>query len=149
MLGICNGFQALTHLGVFDEELKGKVALTHNQSGRFMNRWVSLNVVGKSPYVKSIAKMELPIRHGEGRLVFENESIAASAFESGKCVMQYSENVNGAWNEIAALAVNEGRVMGMMPHPEAFWCNELHPTGNVSKGPLGTEIFKNAFECFK
>ena len=37
----------------------------------------------------------------------------------------------------------------MMPHPEAFWCNELHPESNLQKYPLGTEFFKNAFNYFK
>src|SRR3989344_6102667 len=54
-LGICNGFQIMTNLGI----LPG--ALTHNKNGKYLDRWVDLKVVGKSPWLKNIKTISLPI----------------------------------------------------------------------------------------
>ncbi len=151
LFGICNGFQVMTQLGVFKNEFGTEVALAHNQQGHFLDRWVRLQIIGKSIFTDKLLKngyreIELPIRHGEGRLQFLNETKATQAMESGACVLRYEEDVNGSWNKVAAITAYQGRVFGMMPHPEAFWCNELHPEKNIKNLPLGTMFFESAYE---
>lgn len=147
VLGICNGFQVLTRLGVFGPG----VVLTQNEQGHFIDRWVGLEISGKSIFTSrlkrmGVSRLELPIRHGEGRLLFKDDSAAQSAAASGQVVLRYETDINGAWNQTAALSTRNGRVMGLMPHPEAFWCEELHPSGNGHRVPLGIELFASAFE---
>jgi phosphoribosylformylglycinamidine synthase len=146
VLGICNGFQVLTRLGLFGNE----VTLAPNSGGSYLNRWVGLTLTGESAFTydwkrRGISRLEVPMRHGEGRLLFANEALAQSAWDSGQCVFQYDADVNGAWNRVAGLSSHGGRVLGLMPHPEAFWSAELHPWGETRPVPLGTVLFETAF----
>lgn len=140
VLGICNGFQVLTRLGFFGVG----AGLIQNKQGHFMNRWVELEIVGSSLFTDRLrsdgrVKLELPIRHGEGRLLFNGE-------RSCETVLRYSQDVNGAHDQIAGVSAYGGRVMGLMPHPEAFWTAELHPSSRWSGGvPLGVEFFRGAY----
>ncbi len=154
ILGICNGFQTLVQLGLFDDTFQTKCMLAHNENGRFMNKWVEMYVTGKSIFTRTfiqnkINQITLPVRHGEGRLLFADEQKAKLSFKDGTSVLQYTENVNGAFLNTAAIATRSGLIMGMMPHPEAFWCHELHPEKNPKKYPLGTIFFESAYEYFK
>jgi len=63
MIGICNGFQIMTNLGI----LPG--GLTYNKHGQYLDRWVDLEMKGISPWLKGIKKISLPIAHGEGHYV--------------------------------------------------------------------------------
>lgn len=140
VLGICNGFQVLTRLGVFG----AGAVLTQNKQGHFLNRWVGLEVTGSSIFTDGLksagcTRLELPIRHGEGRLIFNGERLAEP-------VLRYEEDVNGSFERIAALSAFGGKVMGLMPHPEAFWCEELYPWGAGRPLVLGVEMFRSAFE---
>jgi len=48
MIGICNGFQVLVKMGIlplFDGQFAQETTLTHNNSGRFENRWVHLRPI--------------------------------------------------------------------------------------------------------
>lgn len=147
VLGICNGFQVLTRLGVFG----GGVVLTQNEGGHFIDQWVGLELTGNSIFTESlkrqgVLRLELPMRHGEGRLVFADEKDALAAESSGSIVLRYERDVNGAWGRAAALSSHRGRVMGLMPHPEAFWSEELHPWGKERNVPLGVEMFRSAYK---
>ena len=66
VLGICNGFQIMTKLGILPEG-----SLIDNASGRFQCRWVKLkNAAPESPYLADLPDdFELPIAHAEGRFV--------------------------------------------------------------------------------
>ena len=151
LLGICNGFQVLTRLGVFG----ARVALTNNDHGCFLNRWVGMTLTGKSIFTdglhkSGVTRLAMPIRHGEGRLVFAEPEEARAFFDGGQCVLRYEEDVNGSWNQVAALSAYGGRVLGLMPHPEAFWTPELFPGhghnhNHNDESPLGTVLFQNAF----
>ncbi|MGE4232943.1 MAG: phosphoribosylformylglycinamidine synthase subunit PurQ [Bacteriovoracia bacterium] len=138
VLGICNGFQVLTRLGLFGSN----VALVENSAGRFINRWVGLEIVGDSVFTKGLSYLELPMRHGEGRLVKDKDFVRGVV-----PVFRYSEDVNGSFNQIAGLSSFEGRVLGLMPHPEAFWTKCLHPESKDL--PLGRVLFDNAFSYLK
>jgi phosphoribosylformylglycinamidine synthase subunit PurQ / glutaminase len=157
VLGICNGFQVLTQLGFLPFSNNGAprvVTLDHNSGGKFINRWTSLQVDkdGKSPFFQSLDTIELPIRHGEGRLRLAPDA-AEDTHEQVKnhCALRYAEDVNGSYDRIAALTNTKGTVLGLMPHPEAFVRFNQHPDWNRKKAsansaePAGLVILKNAF----
>jgi len=165
-IGICNGFQIMTNLGI----LPG--ALTYNKNGKYIDRWVDLKVGSsprpdgaKSPWLKNIKKISLPIAHGEGCYVIPKKEYAemkkkkqiAFSYEKGKiCKFQDLEkNPNGANYDIAGVLAYNGRVLGMMPHPERamfpyqspLWYKDKKK--NMPKNGAGLQVFKNAVNYFK
>lgn len=121
-LGICNGFQILTHIGL----LPG--SLTHNTVPRYQDRWVDLKIQGDSPWLKGIETLTVPIAHGEGRYTAdektldqlkEDKAIAATYSKGTVCdEFNLAANPNGSTLDIAGVTAGGGRVLGMMPHPE-------------------------------
>ncbi|MFA6716179.1 MAG: phosphoribosylformylglycinamidine synthase I [Victivallales bacterium] len=169
IIGICNGFQTLTRLGLVPA-LDGKlfeqeVALAHNDSGVFRDDWVYLKANPDSPcvFTKGIDLVKLPVRHGEGKLV-ANEDILAElesrnlvalryAEEDGSVAESFPANPNGALNAIAGVCDESGRIFGLMPHPEAFLSPFNSPTWTKEKleGKLAAEgegviFFRNAVD---
>lgn len=149
-IGICNGFQIMTNLGI----LPG--ALTYNKNGKYIDRWVDLKVVGKSPWLKGITKISLPIAHGEGHYVIEGrDTQVALVYTKGEiCKFQNLEkNPNGSEHDIAGVLAYNGRVLGMMPHPERGMFAHQSPlwymNKKVPKEGAGLQIFKNAINYFK
>src|SRR3990167_558342 len=69
LIGICNGFQIVTNLGI----LPG--GLTYNKGGKYLDRWVDLEVRGRSPWLEGIKKISLPIAHGEGCYVISGREL--------------------------------------------------------------------------
>ncbi|MCF7833929.1 MAG: phosphoribosylformylglycinamidine synthase I [Candidatus Pacebacteria bacterium] len=167
-IGICNGFQILTNLGI----LSG--ALTHNSGGRYIDRWVDLKVTGKSPWLKGIKNISLPIAHGEGKYIVDTKTYknlkksnqVAFVYEKGPiCKFQNLDlNPNGAMYNIAGVLSKNGRVLGMMPHPERniffhqspLWQKEKEILKRKGKSTAklsnlngdSLKIFKNAIEYF-
>ena len=164
ILGICNGFQILTQLGL----LPG--ALTFNESNRYSDRWTDLVPVGNSPWLKGIEKMSAPIGHGEGRYIADEKTLLklkkdnAISFRYVKgetaTYQDLPANPNGATEDIAGVLAYEGRVLGMMPHPDRalFTTNlpqwpylkeQANRRGQslLKEGP-GLQIFKNGVEYF-
>ncbi len=165
VIGICNGFQILTNLGF----LPG--ALLPNTSARYINRWVDLKIAGESPWTRGIKMLSAPVAHGEGRYFADekilaslekNNSIAATYVKGEICEYQsLAPNPNGALKNIAAVSAREGRILGMMPHPERamfftqlphwpYLKEKLRRQGKKlpTYGP-GLEIFKNGVRYFK
>lgn len=157
VIGICNGFQIITNLGI----LPG--ALTHNKGGKYLDRWVDLKVENsKSPWLKGIKKISLPIAHGEGRYVIGKEyknlkisgQIALTYTRGEVCKMQNLEgNPNGAEYDIAGVLGYNGRVFGLMPHPERAMFFHQRPDWQFQKTKKeegeGLQFFKNAISYFK
>jgi len=147
IIGICNGFQALTYLGVFDQGQTQSVALDENRSGKFINLWVDLKVNSQSEciWTKGIESLRLPVRHGEGRVVFARDR---ETIISKEAALFYSEDINGSHQNIAALTCKYGTTLGLMPHPEAGIYKMLDPKN--AKFNLDTTealtIFNNARE---
>ncbi|MBI4363744.1 MAG: phosphoribosylformylglycinamidine synthase subunit PurQ, partial [Candidatus Doudnabacteria bacterium] len=154
----------LTNLGL----LPG--ALTFNDSNRYSDRWVDLKIESDSPWLKNIDSLSLPIAHGEGKYYADNKTlntlkkqkqIAATYFKGEICALQnLPANPNGALNNIAAVLNYNGRVFGLMPHPEraiAFthlphwtYLKEKHRREGSplpKEGP-GLQIFRNAVSYF-
>ena len=79
IIGICNGFQALVKTGLLpgpeqaslEPDLVQRASLTLNNTGRYEDRWVTLEFDPQSPciWTKNIQRIECPVRHGEGRFV--------------------------------------------------------------------------------
>src|SRR6476469_318784 len=88
VMGICNGFQVLVKLGLLPN-LRGtvtpEVTLTHNASGRYEDRWVTLKVnpESNSPFLQGIDTLEVPVRHGEGRLIIRDAELRADIENQG------------------------------------------------------------------
>lgn len=123
ILGICNGFQILTQLGLLPEG-----SLVENSSGRFECRWVKLNNRKKeSPFLGNLPlQFELPVANAEGRFVGNTREQVESYLEDGTAVLTYADDVNGSYGNIAGLQDASGQVLGMMPHPERFLHREHH-----------------------
>ncbi len=157
IIGICNGFQVLVKMGVLPNingTWKPEVTLVHNDCGTFIDDWVRLEVKKDSrcAWLKNIDSIELPIRHGEGRFITENEKIMNYITENNLDVLKYSGwNPNGSAENIAGITDKTGRILGLMPHPEAFIHPENHPLWTrkkVDRG-FGLDIIKNGVNYFK
>lgn len=157
IIGICNGFQVLVKMGVLPNT-KGdwtqEVSLIHNQSGVFQDQWVKLEFNQSSPCVwtKNLTTMDAPIRHGEGRFITDNDSVFNHLKSNNLIAITYQgENPNGSQGQVAGICDTTGRILGLMPHPEAFIFVENHPKWtrqNIDK-PMGIEIFKNGVNYIK
>ncbi len=164
MIGICNGFQIITNAGFVPG------ALLTNDSGRYSCRWVDLEVVGESPWLKGMKTLSVPIAHGEGKYFAPPETLAQLK-KDGAIALKYTAgeiskhfdmpaNPNGSLENIAGVTSHNGRVLGLMPHPERavrftqlpHWTNlreEYVRSGKSlpTEGP-GLQIFRNAVNYF-
>jgi len=166
IMGICNGFQALVNLGLlqgFDDDYHSrKVALTYNDSGNFVDRWVTLRTQEDSIciFTRGISTLELPVRHGEGKF-YAKKNIIDRLIEKKQVVIRYSDeqgrpaqgkwpfNPNGSLYDIAGVCDSTGRIFGIMPHPEAYNHYTNHPDWTRKREELarmGKEIEKEEGE---
>ena len=115
ILGICNGFQVLCEAGL----LPG--ALTRNAGLHFICRDVWLQVASTSTVWTSRyeqgADLLVPLKSGEGRYVAP-EKVLDELEAEGRVVFRYLDNPNGSLRGIAGISSANGRVVGLMPHPE-------------------------------
>ena len=115
VLGICNGFQVLCEAGL----LPG--ALTRNAGLHFICRDVWLQVTSTSTAwttrYEQDADLLIPLKSGEGRYV-ASEAVLDELEGEGRVVFRYRENLNGSMRGIAGISSANGRVVGLMPHPE-------------------------------
>lgn len=159
VIGICNGFQVLVNLGLVPAIGKKygerQVALVHNDSARYMDRWVDVYFGEKSPWTRDIGKstnypvISMPIAHGEGKLymtpevlyeIKQRDLVAARYVHGEMCRYQDMQaNPNGSIDDIAGLTDETGRVFGLMPHPERAVDFTQRPNW-----PLTKEILKRA-----
>ncbi|HJQ44940.1 MAG TPA: phosphoribosylformylglycinamidine synthase subunit PurQ [Amycolatopsis sp.] len=116
VLGICNGFQILCEAGL----LPG--ALVRNKKLHFVCRDQFLRVENTATawtgrYDKG-AEILIPLKSGEGGYVADQSTLEELEGE-GRVVFRYvGENPNGSRNDIAGITSADGRVVGLMPHPE-------------------------------
>lgn len=162
MLGICNGFQLMVKLGILPAldglRFERQATLGHNDSGKFEDRWIHLraNPDCDCVFTRNLPPMTMPVRHGEGKLIADATSLARIEKENlvalnyvdpitGAATMEYPHNPNGSPLGIAGLTNPGGKVLGLMPHPEAFHHVTNHPgwTRGEVNAP-GTLLFVNA-----
>jgi phosphoribosylformylglycinamidine synthase len=115
VLGICNGFQVLTEMGL----LPG--ALTRNQHLHFLCEPAELVVEpGCCSWLQGYSsgqRVTFPIAHGEGRYQADPELLKRLQ-QNGQVVFRYARNPNGSVGDVAGLSNGKGNVLGLMPHPE-------------------------------
>ena len=179
IIGICNGFQALVKTGLLpgpgdaslEPDLVQRASLTLNNTGRYEDRWVTLEFDSESPciWTKGIQRIECPVRHGEGRFVMPTEQHLDNLQSNHLLAVRYVDpttpvgegiqdellsfpiSPNGSMRNIAGICDSTGLVFGLMPHPEAFYSMWLHPehtSMDLDDDWEGEElqIFRNANE---
>lgn len=169
ILGVCNGFQLMIKLGLLPalngDYAKQSATLTHNDSGRFEDRWVYLKANASSPcvYTRGANILYLPVRHGEGKFIPQNSSILSQIQKKNLCAlgycdscgrssMAYPDNPNGSINAVAGICDESGRLFGLMPHPEAYLDRTNHPRWTREKLPRegqGLVLFRNAVDFIR
>lgn len=179
VIGICNGFQTLVNLGLLPgidgDYTQRAVALISNDCGNFRDQWVRLKIDPASPcvFTRGMAAIELPVRHGEGKLYAPEQTLRTLA-DNHQIAAQYAgpdgqaaggafpHNPNGSLADIAGICDPSGRIFGLMPHPEAFNHVTNHPdwtrrmekskrTGSREADSVGAgiRIFENAVAYFQ
>ncbi len=175
VLGICNGFQVLVNLGLLpggDGNSFGerRVALIANSSARYECRWVNLAAADSNTvFLQGVDSLYLPVAHGEGRFFAPPETLAELKqrrqialryvdSENQSAAGEFPANPNGSLDDIAGLSAADGRIFGLMPHPErAFrlhhlpsWPEDsaLNPGVDGQKNGPGRIIFANAVDYF-
>ena len=173
-IGICNGCQILVNLGlVLALKSYGErdIAVTYNASARYQCRWIDIKIESESPWLKDIDTMHIPVAHGEGRFMMEDETLAALK-ENKQIAARYinddgsyaeeefPENPNGSIFDIAAMTDKTGRILAMMPHPERgmfTWQRDDYAEAkdkaqrenkNLLDEADGIQVFKNAAQYF-
>ncbi|HEY0029056.1 MAG TPA: phosphoribosylformylglycinamidine synthase subunit PurQ [Allosphingosinicella sp.] len=115
VLGVCNGFQILTEAGL----LPG--ALMRNAGIRFVCRDVAVKVENSaSAFTSRYAAGEevlIPVAHHDGNYQADPETLDRLEGE-GRVAFRYSGECNGSARDIAGIVSDNGKVLGMMPHPE-------------------------------
>ncbi|HZV82994.1 MAG TPA: phosphoribosylformylglycinamidine synthase subunit PurQ [Geobacteraceae bacterium] len=171
ILGVCNGFQLMTKMGMlpgFDGNYLNQTAtLTYNDCGRFQDRWCYLKCDPASPsiFTRGIDRgIYLPMRHGEGKFLCDTDATLARIERDHLSVLKYSDadyssgtmdfpaNPNGSVNAIAGICDPTGRIMGLMPHPEAFVHYTQHPRWTREELPEdgdGLILYRNAVQYVK
>lgn len=173
VLGICNGFQVLVKAGILPggtadwPPAEREATLAWNDNGRYTARWVHLAVGGtRSVFLRGIDRIEMPIAHGEGKVVPRNPEVLARWQAQEQVALLYTapdgpstaqllpwpHNPNGSTANIAGLCDPTGRVLGLMPHPERFQFATQHPQWtrrrNAADEGDGLKLFQNAVTYF-
>lgn len=176
-IGICNGFQMITNLGLVpatkNQYGKREVVLMWNTSARYECRWIHVkNTSKKCVWTRNIDTLLLPVAHGEGNFYAEpgiltemknNDQIALKYVkeDGSPANTEFPYNPNGALEDIAGITDPSGRLFGLMPHPERLHSFLNHPTWTLEKELIsrqektpsfegeGLQIFRNAIEYFK
>ena len=183
IIGICNGFQVLVKTGLLpgpetdrSPDFLQRGSLTLNDSGRYEDRWVTLEFDPESPciWTKGMVRIECPVRHGEGKYVMPSSEDLDRLSEHHQLTVRYVDpstpvgagitdeplpyplSPNGSMRNIAGICDASGLVFGLMPHPEAIYARWLHPEhtrhatsdtdGMDGWEGQGLQIFRNAVE---
>jgi phosphoribosylformylglycinamidine synthase len=148
VLGICNGFQVLVKTGLLPGPSGQTVTLTHNNSHRYEDSWVTLEVpTDRCAWTRKGETYFVPIAHAEGKFVAEDDTLDALE-ANGQVVFRYKDrNPNGSHRDIAGICDETGHVLGLMPHPERHLEGFHHPfwtrDGLAEEGE-GLKLFRNA-----
>lgn len=168
ILGICNGFQLLVKLGLLPAVggayFERQVSLSNNDSARYEDRWIKLKADPASPcvFTKGLDLLDAPVRHGEGKITLGSEALIEDLEakhliplryahpETKAPTQEYPFNPNGSPYAIAGLTDPTGRILGLMPHPEAFNHPTNHPDWTRGARPtLGIELLRRGVEYLK
>ena len=153
VLGICNGFQILANLGLvpaFDRRYKRDIALMPNRKGVLECRFVTLKPATDNLWTRAIERIYCPVAHGEGNFSCSKEIL--DRIRRQKMIAftycredltpargEYPYNPNGSLEDIAGITSADGKVLGLMPHPE-----RAMEFTNLYDWPLRREQMKRA-----
>lgn len=174
MIGVCNGFQIMVKAGILpgpltpqeenDQAVLIKTTLLTNDSGKFEDRWIHLQVEADGPWLAGLKKIiYLPVAHGEGKFVANDKEVLERLDSQGQVAFRYCsesggkpkypENPNGSLNNIAGITDKTGRILGLMPHPERHFLFTQHPfwirLPKNGKFGDGAKIFENGIKYVK
>ncbi len=144
VLGICNGFQLMVKLGLLPQlepgDCRQLVTLTFNDSGRFEDRWVELGCEATSPcvFTRGLDRLELPVRHGEGKRVAPGELLERIE-AAGLVPVRYLDPRSGLPTEDYPAPVRAHAAPGVLPAPHPP--PPLDPPGPPARGRAGTAAF--------
>ena len=156
VIGICNGFQVLVKAGILPGVNPGamEATLSFNDSGSFIDKWVSLKAAEtRCIWTKGLKEeVYLPIAHGEGKFMPRDKKVLNTLRKNEQIVFKYTDNPNGSIDDIAGICDTTGRVMGMMPHPERHILGTQHPRWTregLKECGDGFMVFKNGVDYVK
>ena len=123
--GICNGFQVLCEAHL----LPG--ALLRNASLKYVCKPVALDVTNAQTRFtagyQGRREVRMTVGNGEGNY-FADEATLDRLEGEGQVVFRYKHNPNGSARDIAGIVNAAGNVLGMMPHPDRAFEEELGST---------------------
>ncbi|MCL1935644.1 MAG: phosphoribosylformylglycinamidine synthase subunit PurQ [Defluviitaleaceae bacterium] len=136
VLGICNGFQILTEIGL----LPG--ALLRNKNMKFICKMSTLvvensNTIFTNKY-ENKENVTFAIAHGEGNYYCDDKTLEKLK-SNNRIIFTYKNNPNGSLENIAGIVNEKGNVLGMMPHPERV-------VNNFMGYDCGLRLFKSILE---
>ncbi|MES3026382.1 MAG: phosphoribosylformylglycinamidine synthase subunit PurQ [Pseudomonadota bacterium] len=121
-VGICNGFQVLTE----SKMLPG--ALLRNEKLKYVCKPVGLEVTNAQTRFTAAyngrREVEMTVGNGEGNFFADEETLDRLEGE-GQVVFRYLDNPNGSSRAIAGIINAKGNVLGLMPHPDRAFEEEL------------------------
>jgi phosphoribosylformylglycinamidine synthase len=121
-VGICNGFQVLTE----SKMLPG--ALLRNEKLKYVCKPVGLEVTNAQTRFTAAyngrREVEMTVGNGEGNFFADEETLDRIEGE-GQVVFRYLDNPNGSSRAIAGIVNAKGNVLGLMPHPDRAFEEEL------------------------
>jgi len=166
IIGVCNGFQVLVKTDLLPGVMAGRTGqtatLAHNDSGRFIDRWVHLAPrPSRCIWTRDLpAVFELPIAHGEGKFVPADDQVRRALHDNQQIALVYSRpdgtpaggdtsaNPNGSVDDIAGVCDSTGLVFGLMPHPERYVSALQHYAwtrqASLPETVIGLQFFRNA-----
>ncbi|MBV8933937.1 MAG: phosphoribosylformylglycinamidine synthase subunit PurQ [Kutzneria sp.] len=139
VLGICNGFQILCEAGL----LPG--ALLRNAKLHFVCRdqWLRVDnteTAWTSRFDRD-AEILVPLKNIDGRYIADKSTVDRLEGE-GRVVFRYVHgNPNGSVNDIAGVCSANGRVVGLMPHPEHAIATLTGPSDD------GLDLFRSVLDA--
>jgi phosphoribosylformylglycinamidine synthase I len=124
--------------------------ISYNEPPGFQDRWVNLRATARNcAFLEPGREYEMPIAHGEGRVLFASEEALHRVLDAGLNALTYvaspphagitpgaPANPNGSVADIAGLCDPTGRILGLMPHPERFIRWTQHPCWTTERDRL-------------
>jgi phosphoribosylformylglycinamidine synthase len=121
VLGICNGFQILTEIGLLPGALK------RNNNLHFISKHQKIKVINSDNDFLSKCKeneiLNIPIAHADGNYYIDDSGLQELE-ENNQILLRYCDAlgnrviVNGSVTSIAGICNKDKNVFGLMPHPE-------------------------------
>lgn len=115
VIGICNGFQVLTEVGLLPGALQKNAGLKFRCAEAVLRVETTASVLTGRAHVGQT--LSIPVNHFEGNYTCSAEALAELRAEE-RVVLRYVDNPNGSTDDIAGVCNTGRNVVGLMPHPE-------------------------------